>query len=528
MPLPPLEEELPPHLLPGTSSTLNNVYIGLELLIALLAVAGNVLVCWAVSLNSNLQSITNYFVVSLAVADIAVGLLAIPFAVAISTGFCSHFHGCLFIACFVLVLTQGSIFSLLAIAIDRYIAIKIPLRYNSLVTGRRAKGIIAICWILSVVIGLTPMLGWNKGLNATAPALANINANANASSPVCPAGMTRCLFEDVVSMDYMVYFNFFGCVLAPLLAMLGIYTRIFMAARRQLRLMDLKLANVPRHIHQMGAGPASSSAATSSSSSSASRSTLQKEVHAAKCLAIIVGLFAVCWLPVHILNCLTLFCGPHQRPEWIIYLAIILSHGNSVVNPFIYAYRIREFRHTFRRIIRQNLLPGRSRRLGGLGGGAISRIGNTSSPAVSMVDSTCTVVNGYALEPSPKLGPSPGASPAPRDGRRLGYLQEGSAGLPRWDGSLGVVLVGYTNNGRGAGSDDTNGSGGGFLHTPQLTPQAAHRARGCAWRHEREGSPPPRAAEVVEVKDCGTVSPADVRSLFSVRTNLPTELTRVS
>lgn len=59
------------------------VYIGLELVISLLAVAGNILVCWAVCLNSNLQSITNFFVLSLAVADIAVGLLAIPFAITI-------------------------------------------------------------------------------------------------------------------------------------------------------------------------------------------------------------------------------------------------------------------------------------------------------------------------------------------------------------------------------------------------------------------------------------------------------------
>lgn len=36
-------------------------------------------------------------------------------------------------------------------------------RYNSLVTGTRAKGIIALCWVLSVGIGLTPMLGWNRG-----------------------------------------------------------------------------------------------------------------------------------------------------------------------------------------------------------------------------------------------------------------------------------------------------------------------------------------------------------------------------
>ncbi|XP_068422429.1 adenosine A2a receptor a [Clinocottus analis] len=295
-------------------------YIVLELLIAVFSVLGNVLVCWAVCLNSNLQSITNFFVVSLAVADIAVGVLAIPFAIVISTGFCSNFYGCLFIACFVLVLTQSSIFSLLAIAIDRYIAIKIPLRYTSLVTGQRAQSIIAICWVLSIIIGLTPMMGWHQ-----------LSKSANIT---CPAGLMRCLFEEVVAMEYMVYFNFFACVLIPLLMMLAIYLCIFMAARRQLKLMEVKAVHGEK-----------------------SRSTLQKEVQAAKSLAIIVGLFAVCWLPLHIINCFTLFCPKCERPPpWIMYVAIILSHANSVINPFIYAYRIREFRQTFRKIIRRHIL----------------------------------------------------------------------------------------------------------------------------------------------------------------------------
>ncbi|KAM7391471.1 hypothetical protein PAMP_022160 [Pampus punctatissimus] len=296
----------------------STVYIVLELLIAVFSVLGNVLVCWAVCLNSNLQSITNFFVVSLAVADIAVGVLAIPFAIVISTGFCSNFYGCLFIACFVLVLTQSSIFSLLAIAIDRYIAIKIPLRYNSLVTGQRARGIIAICWVLSIIIGLTPMMGWHK--------------MAERANSTCPPGLMKCLFEEVVVMEYMVYFNFFACVLIPLLLMLAIYLCIFMAARHQLRLV--KAVNGEK-----------------------SPSTLQKEVQAAKSLAIIVGLFAVCWLPLHIINCFTLFCPQCVRPPvWIMYVAIILSHANSVINPFIYAYRIREFRQTFRKIIRRHIL----------------------------------------------------------------------------------------------------------------------------------------------------------------------------
>ncbi|XP_013859360.1 adenosine A2a receptor b [Austrofundulus limnaeus] len=358
------------------------VYVGLELLIALLAVAGNVLVCWAVCLNSNLQSITNFFVVSLAVADIAVGLLAIPFAITISVGFCADYYGCLFIACFVLVLTQNSIFSLLAIAMDRYIAIKNPLRYNSLVTGQRAKCIIALCWILSFGIGLTPMFGWNTGWNST---------TTTKGSKSCPAGKTQCLFEEVVTLNYMVYFNFFGCVLVPLLVMLVIYVNIFMAARRQLRLMSIKVAHAPDPGQRMP-------------SSSSSRSVLQKEVHAAKSLAIIVGLFALCWLPLHIINCFNHLCRGCKRPDiWVMNIAIILSHANSVVNPFIYAYRIREFRQVFRKIFYQHILRRREelgvRNADGRGGGN-NGIRRTSQ--ISKEGSTCsTVVNSYILDSYP-------------------------------------------------------------------------------------------------------------------------------
>ncbi|KAH0625671.1 hypothetical protein JD844_015266 [Phrynosoma platyrhinos] len=279
------------------------VYISLELAIAVLAIAGNVLVCWAVCLNSNLQNVTNYFVASLAVADVAVGVLAIPFAVTVSTGFCASFYG-----------------------------------YNALVTGSRAKGIIAICWALSFVIGLTPMLGWNRR-----PAT-NGNASRNAADGAnnCSANMVPCLFEGVVTMEYMVYYNFFACVLVPLLLMFGIYLKIFMAARRQLKQIGNKVA---------------AAAGGAAAHGERSCSVLQKEVHAAKSLAIIVGLFAVCWLPLHIINCYTLFCrGCARPPLWLMYVAILLSHANSVVNPLIYAYRIREFRHTFRKILGQHVL----------------------------------------------------------------------------------------------------------------------------------------------------------------------------
>lgn len=168
------------------------------------------------------------------------------------------------------------------------------------------------------------MMGWHK----------QPGSSISIGNSTCAPGLMTCLFEAVVVMEYMVYFNFFACVLIPLLMMLAIYLCIFMAARHQLKLIEVKAVHGEK-----------------------SRSTLQKEVQAAKSLAIIVGLFAVCWLPLHIINCFTLFCPECPRPPlWIMYVAIILSHANSVINPFIYAYRIREFRQTFRKIIRRHIL----------------------------------------------------------------------------------------------------------------------------------------------------------------------------
>uniref|UniRef100_A0A8D0SN07 Adenosine receptor A2 n=2 Tax=Sus scrofa TaxID=9823 RepID=A0A8D0SN07_PIG len=260
-------------------------------------------------------------------------------------------------------------------------------RYNGLVTGTRAKGIIAVCWVLSFAIGLTPMLGWNSCSQQ------EVGKN---QSQGCREGQVACLFEDVVPMNYMVYFNFFACVLLPLLLMLGVYLRIFLAARRQLKQMDSQALPGER-----------------------ARSTLQKEVHAAKSLAIIVGLFALCWLPLHIINCFTFFCpGCRHAPPWLMYVTIILSHTNSVVNPFIYAYRIREFRQTFRKIIRSHILRQRE----------LFKAGGTSARALAAHGSDAEQIS-LRLNGHPPGAWANGSAPQPErrpNGCALGLLSGGS------------------------------------------------------------------------------------------------------
>ena len=78
------------------------------------------------------------------------------------------------------------------------------------------------CWLVSFGVGLTPMMGWTRP------------AQANGSVGGGPEAEVTCMFENVISMEYMVYFNFLGWVLPPLLLMLLIYVEIFYLIRKHL------------------------------------------------------------------------------------------------------------------------------------------------------------------------------------------------------------------------------------------------------------------------------------------------------
>jgi len=57
----------------------------------------------------------------------------VPFAVIVDGRLETTFHCCLFISCVVIVLTQASVHSLLAIAVDRYLRVYKPLRFDLLI-----------------------------------------------------------------------------------------------------------------------------------------------------------------------------------------------------------------------------------------------------------------------------------------------------------------------------------------------------------------------------------------------------------
>lgn len=292
-----------------TLASINVPYMVAELVIAFLSTVGNLLVCAAVGFNHKLHTVTNYFLVSLAVADVCVGALAIPCAIMTDLGIPRHdLYLCLLMLSVLIMLTQSSIFSLLAVAVERYVAIFMPFRYHSTMTPRNALLVILITWVLAFLIGLVPLMGWHKS----------------------PPADGFCFFVNVVDMAYMVYFNFFACVLTPLVVMFLIYAQIFLTVKQQMR----------RIAADRGGGQVNSEGATN----------IKKELKMATSLFLVLFLFTICWIPLHIINCFLLLCPQCYVPLPLLLTAIILSHANSAVNPFLYAYKMKSFREAFKGI----------------------------------------------------------------------------------------------------------------------------------------------------------------------------------
>ncbi|XP_076023224.1 adenosine receptor A3 [Genypterus blacodes] len=296
------------------------VYTVLEGLIATACCLGNVLVVCAVCIciRGSLREPTFCFLVSLAVADFLVGVAAVPLAVLLDGWVSLTPDLCLFLSCVVLVLTDASVLSLLAIAVDRYLRLHTPLRYKDLATPWRTWLAVSLCWILSCLLGFTPLFGWH---NYSSPASGSTNKSSSSFIP------QPCTFLSGISLPFMVYFNFLGCVLAPLLFMTLLYARIFWSLQGRLK-----------------------------DSCPQARASLLRERKLACSLALVLILFAGCWIPLHLMNCLLLFYGPEAVTRGTLYAGILMSHANSAVNPVVYAYRIPKIQQAYGQIWRRILM----------------------------------------------------------------------------------------------------------------------------------------------------------------------------
>ncbi|KAK6622084.1 Octopamine receptor beta-3R [Polyplax serrata] len=128
------------------------------------AVLGNILVIISVIRHRKLRVITNYYVVSLAMADLLVALCAMTFNASVELTNGIWLFG--YVMCDVynsldVYFSTASILHLCCISVDRYYAIVRPLQYPITMTHRTVSFMLANVWILPALISFTPIfLGW--------------------------------------------------------------------------------------------------------------------------------------------------------------------------------------------------------------------------------------------------------------------------------------------------------------------------------------------------------------------------------
>ncbi|EFA04641.2 5-hydroxytryptamine receptor 2C-like isoform X1 [Tribolium castaneum] len=115
---------------------------------------GNILVCLAVILDRRLQNVTNYFLLSLAIADLLVSLFVMPLGAIpgflgkwpFGVAWCTVYVTCDVLAC------SASIMHMCFISLGRYLGIRNPLKTRHSTTTRTVVMRICLAWLLSMLV----------------------------------------------------------------------------------------------------------------------------------------------------------------------------------------------------------------------------------------------------------------------------------------------------------------------------------------------------------------------------------------
>ena len=268
--------------------------------LTLLTIPGNLLVCLAIIKDPfrNLKTPFNYFLLSLAATDLVVGAIMDPVSVAfhISEALQLDIVDIKILHILYFILSTASILTLTALTVDRYVAVASPVKYKTMVTSKRAI--------------VTSMSIW-----------------------VAALGFSFVYFE----LGFIFYSFIFAntAVLSTFAVLIFVHVGILKRLRqrskywRERRAMEGTESNQQEYRKNL--------------------ISTKKESKAAKALMIVLLAFFASFTPACVMIYLLNFCSNCSclLIHWLRDLQFLIVLCNSCVNPYLYAWRLPQFKRAF-------------------------------------------------------------------------------------------------------------------------------------------------------------------------------------
>ncbi|XP_076613735.1 tachykinin receptor 1b [Chaetodon auriga] len=264
--------------------------------IVAVSVVGNMVVIWIILAHKRMRTVTNYFLVNLAFAEAGMSAFntVINFAYAVHNVWYFGLVYCRFHNFFPIAAIFASIYSMTAIALDRYMAIIHPLKQR--LTSTETRVVIGVIWMLALLLAF-PQYYY--------------------SSTTQLPGRTVCYIDwpEYSVVDFKKIYHVCVTLLIyflPLCIMGWAYTTVG---------VSLWASEIP------------------GDSSEHYKEQLIAKRKVVKMMIVVVCTFALCWLPYHIYFLLHQFFPDLFEQRYIqqVYLAVMwLAMSSTMYNPIIY------------------------------------------------------------------------------------------------------------------------------------------------------------------------------------------------
>ncbi|XP_049424721.1 cholecystokinin receptor type A [Epinephelus fuscoguttatus] len=333
------------------------VRIVLYSLIFLLSVVGNSLIIAVLVRNRRMRTVTNLFLLSLAISDLMVSLVCIPFTLIpnLMRDFIFGTGMCKLVMYFMGVSVSVSTFNLVAISLERYSAICKPLTSRVWQTKSHAAKVITATWVMSFILMLP------YPISST---LKPFTRHNNSTGHMCRTAWPN----DIILQAWYVSLLLLLFLIPGIIMMtayglicLELYRGITfeMSSRKSDRERQSSTGSIKpsdsdgcylqpskKKSFSLSTGNPSTKSMTGRVCSTNSSSNLMAKKRVIRMLLVIVFLFFVCWTPVFVVNAWQAF---DQRSAYRLTGAPIsfihlLSYTSACVNPIIYCFMNKRFR----------------------------------------------------------------------------------------------------------------------------------------------------------------------------------------